>query len=814
MGYLRHGLIAIGLSALIPGCVLAGASGAVAAQAGARSAAGTISTIAGGVGGPARATTVSITGCGVSFHGGSMYIADGPVVRKVDPGDGLTTPAGDGPSFGPPGYGGPATGATFNTCGVAVDNAGNLVIAVQHFRIAVVAAKTGTFYGQAMTAGHIYSVAGTGKPGNSGSGVVATKATLFGPTDVAVDGHGNLVIADSGRHAQPALLRVVAAHSGTFYGQAMRAGRIYTVAGQLTRAGSTGDGHPAVTADLGGFVGAVRVDRAGNLVLADADKERIRVVAVKTGTFYGQAMKAGDIYTVAGDGNYGFSGDGGPATAAELGQPQSVALDAAGNVVIADRDNVRVRVVAESAGTFYGLSMKAGRIYTVAGNGGIGFFGDGGPAVGARLNNPVAVAVDSATGVLAIGDSGNDRVRVVPTRSGTFYGRALKAGHIYTVAGNGKRFYSGDGGPATRAEFSIPDGLAVDRQGNLLVADNGNSTVRVLAAATGTFYGQTMEAGDAYTVAGKGNFGFSPNGTPAIDARLAEPGGVAVDGVGNLVIADTFNNRVRVVPTSSGTFYGRPMTGGDIYTVAGINALGFSGDGGRATKTRLYWPQDATVDGAGNLVIADTNNHRVRVVAESAGTFYGQAMKAGHIYTVAGNGMAGFSGDGGPATSAKLGSPYAVTVDDEGNLVLAAFNSRIRVVAVKTGTFYGQAMQAGDIYTVAGNGANGFSGDGGPATSARLHAPNGVAVDPDGNLLIADSVNNRVRVVAATSATFYGIAMTAGDIYTVAGNGASGFSGDGGPATGARVFFPSGVVPDAGNLVISDGSGRVRMVAG
>jgi trimeric autotransporter adhesin len=257
-----------------------------------------------------------------------------------------------------------------------------------------------------------------------------------------------------------------------------------------------------------------------------------------------------------------------------------------------------------------------------------------------------------------------------------------------------------------------------------------------------------MKAGDAYTVAGKGNFGFSPNGSPAASARLAGPGGVAVDGAGNLVIADTYNNRVRVVATSSATFYGRPMTAGDIYTVAGDNAQGFSGDGGRATRARLYWPQDATVDGAGNLVIADTNDYRVRVVAESAGTFYGQAMKAGHIYTVAGNGMAGFSGDGGPATS------------------------------------------------------------------ARLHSPNGVAVDPGGNLLIADSVNNRVRVVAATSGTFYGVAMTAGDIYTVAGNGMAGFSGDGGPATSARVFFPSGVAPDAGNLVISDGSGRVRMVTG
>src|SRR5262249_21240906 len=143
-----------------------------------------------------------------------------------------------------------------------------------------------------------------------------------------------------------------------------------------------------------------------------------------------------------------------------------------------------------------------------------------------------------------------------------------------------------------------------------------------------------------------------------------------------------------------------------------------------------------------------------------------------------------------------------------------ARSGRMRAVAATTGTFYGRAVQAGDIYAVAGNGANGFSGDGGPATGARLYSPNDVTVDPGGNLLIADASNNQVRVVTATSGTFYKVAMTAGDIYTVAGNGAKEFSGDGGPATSARVLYPNGVIPDAGNLVISDSNGRVRMVTG
>ena len=268
---------------------------------------------------------------------------------------------------------------------------------------------------------------------------------------------------------------------------------------------------------------------------------------------------------------------------------------------------------------------------------------------------------------------------------------------------------------------------------------------------------------------------------------------MAVDGAGNLVIADTDNDRVRVVAASTGTFYGQAMTAGDIYTVAGDGKAGFSGDGGPATSAELDYPDGVAVDGAGNLVIADTGNNRVRVVAASTGTFYGQAMTAGDIYTVAGDGTAGFSGDGGPATSAELNDPAGVAVDGAGNLVIAdTSNNRVRVVAASTGTFYGQAMTAGDIYTVAGDGTGGFSGDGGPATSAELDSPYGVAVDGAGNLVIADTDNNRVRVVAASTGTFYGQAMTAGDIYTVAGDGTSGFSGDGGPATSAELAYPAG----------------------
>jgi hypothetical protein len=232
----------------------------------------------------------------------------------------------------------------------------------------------------------------------------------------------------------------------------------------------------------------------------------------------------------------------------------------------------------------------------------------------------------------------------------------------------------------------------------------------------------------------------------ATSTKLDSPAAVTVDSAGNLVFGD--GNRIRVVATSTGTFYGQVMTAGHVYTVAGIITGGFSGDGGPATSAQLRLPYGTAVDGAGNLLISDLDNGRIRVVAVTTGTFYGRAMIAGDIYTVAGNGQRRFSGDGGPATAASLNFPEGVTVDHAGNVAIADDdNERVRVVAESTGTFYGRAMTAGNIYTVAGRGSQGFSGDGSPATSAELNQPFGVAPDSTGDLLIADIGNNRIRMV-------------------------------------------------------------------
>jgi trimeric autotransporter adhesin len=289
----------------------------------------------------------------------------------------------------------------------------------------------------------------------------------------------------------------------------------------------------------------------------------------------------------------------------------------------------------------------------------------------------------------------------------------------------------------------------------------------------GGFYLSVTDQNRVYRVAADGTLsfvagsstsnGFSGDGGPAVLAQLNNPYGLAVDTVGNLYIADAGSDRIRKVTPA-----------GMISTVAGNGTQGFSGDGGPATSAQLFNPFGIAVDTAGNLYFADMNNNRIRKVTTE-----------GIISTVAGNGTYGFDGDGGPATSAELGFPFGVAVDTAGNLYVAdKGNNCIRAVT-----------PAGVIGTVAGNGNQGFSGDGGLATSAQLNEPYSVAVDTTGNLYIADYYNQRIREVTP-----------AGMIRTVAGNGSN---GDGGPATSAWLYYPSGVAVDAaGNLYIANGSIR------
>jgi trimeric autotransporter adhesin len=285
----------------------------------------------------------------------------------------------------------------------------------------------------------------------------------------------------------------------------------------------------------------------------------------------------------------------------------------------------------------------------------------------------------------------------------------------------------------------------------------------------------TKSTGIITTVAGNGTVGFSGDGGLATSATLRYPSDVFVDVSGNIYIADTWNDRIRMVTKSTGI----------ITTVAGDGPYGFSGDGGLATSATLKYPRDVFVDASGNIYIADTNNHRIRMVTKSTGI----------ITTVAGDGTYGFSGDGGLATSARLYYPQGVFVEASGNIyIVDTKNNRIRMVTKSTGI----------ITTVAGDGSYGFSSDGGLATSARLSRPSGIAIDVSGNIYIADTYNNLIRMVTKST----------GIITTVSGNGTVGFSGDGGLATSSSLNYPYGVAFDAsGNIYIADTyNNRIRMV--
>jgi len=538
----------------------------------------------------------------------------------------------------------------------------------------------------------------------------ATTTTLNDPKGLATDPAGNLYIAEGD------LVRKVDTN-----------GIISTVAGSFTYQGvAGGDGGPATDARISPE--DVAVDTAGNLYIADFFARRIRKVDPD-----------GIITTVAGNGLAGFSGDGGPATSAQINRPAGVAVDSQGNLYIADNENYRVRKV-DTAGT----------ISTFAGTGIRGTSGDGGPATAALLADPRDIAFDE-DGNVFLADTYGYRIRKVDA-----------SGTISTFAGKGQYGNGGDGGPATEAQMLAFD-LAFDGAGNLYFADSWLDKVRRID-------GQ----GVVTTVAGNGFTHFRGDGGPALDAQVHGIQRVAIDPVsGSLVFADSGSMRVRTID-AAGTVstiyvgpgfdfwlfsglaydpYGNLYVGehgrirridrnGTVTVVAGTGESGFSGDGGLATNAKIKVASSLTFDRAGNLYFNDRDNGRIRKVST-----------LGIISTVAGSGVDGFSGDGGPASAAKIWPWYGadVAVDDGGNLYLAdSYNDRIRKVD-----------PSGTITSVG---------------AGQVKFPTGMTFDGAGNLFVASAADHKVG------------RMTPGGAWsTVAGNGSYGFGGEGGAATSAEL---------------------------
>ncbi len=665
----------------------------------------------------------------------------------------ITTIAGTDwlfPGDGKPAINAPLGGST--GMNVAVDRNGNYYIADTDNAMIMRVGGDGV----------VHVIAGNGVVFFSGDGGPGNAASLTIPLGVAVDTTGNVFIADlAGR------VRMV-----------NPAGIISTVAGDGTGLFS-GDGGPATKAGIS--PSSVAVDSSGAVYVLDSDAQRVR-----------KFTPGGNISTVAGNGRSGYTGDGGQAVNATLQSPKAIAVDSAGNLYIADTANGVIRKVNTNGiistfagggfaiddgipalatglipisvgvdssnnvyiGDFFTSTVRVvtsdGTIHTVAGTPFVtAFSGDEGPALKASINVPTGIAVD-APGIVYIADSFNDRIRTV-TRDGI----------IHTAAGNGQFRTSGDGGPAVSAALFLPTGVTPDKRGNIFIAEQQRNRVRRVAPD-----------GTISNFAGTAQSGYSGDGGAATNATLFYPTSVAVDASNNVFISDTLNSVIRRVDANSGI----------ISTIAGTGVIGFSGDGGNARNAKLAGPLGIAFDRTGNLFIAEFQGNRIRMVTP-----------AGIISTVAGNGTAGFSGDNGPATAAKMSTPTGVAVDSDGNVFFSdRDNQRIR-----------RFKPGGNITTIAGSGQRGFSGDGGKAVNAALNTPTGLTTDAAGSLYISDAENSRIRKVTAD-----------GNINTVVGSQFAGYGGDGGPPASANLAGPNDLAFDsAGNLFIADEfNHRIRAV--
>jgi hypothetical protein len=642
---------------------------------------------------------------------------------------------------------------------------------------------------QALVAQYAISTLAGGGPNN----LTALNSSIGYPGSIAFDSSGNTYIADSFSS------RVFEIDSS---------GNLAVVAGNGT-SGYSGDGGPATRATLN-KPESVFVDGSGNIFIADTDNCLIREVS------------GGTITTVAGNAAIpnpcGYSGDGGPATSAQLYDPYGVFVDGSGNIFIADTDNCLIREVS------------GGIITTVAGSAGVscGYSGDNGPATSATLDEPQGVFV--ASGNIFVADTDNNLIRVVNTGAAAVVvnGVSIPAGYIETVAGT---YYvsedgascgyltgnSGYGGPALSAELCLPGGVFVDGSGNLFIADTDDFVIGEVPASS-----VVASVNISATVGTVGSSGYSPNGTAANSALLNYPSGVNVDGSGDIFIADTDNFVIREVAAASS-----PV----IQTTIGNNTLAYSGDGDPALDAELYTPGSVATDSAGNIYIADTSNSLIRVVntGTTAISIAGVTIQPGDIQTVAGSYYVSallnpceYTGDGGAATSAQLCNPGGVFVDSSGNIYIADTQNNV-IRAVNPNAPGGAAITvatvniaAGDIATVAGNGmlcnpdTPTTCGDGGAAINAELNTPNGVFVDGAGNIFITDSGDFVIREVAASSGN---ISTVAGDYVQCTEDSAP--CGDGGPATSANLNFPQGVFVDASeDIFIADTfDNRIREVA-
>jgi len=781
----------------------------------------------------------------------------------------ITTIAGSKRLSGNTGNGGLATLATLNQPHkVRLDRAGNIFITDRfNHQIRKIDNK-----------GNINIFAGTGEAGYSGDGGPANQAKLNGPTDMALDSQGNWLILD-GNNSNNSVVRQVTSEGIISSLNSNKLGRVVGAAidtqDKLYVTDIFRDSVFTKTPSDDGFLNhpgdsiiAVPKDVAIN------SKGEVFVVSNTQSAVF--QLTETNSFIVVGGTKIGFSGDNGPAIDAHLSVPEGIAFDSEDNLYIADTGNHVIRKVDTN-----------GIIHTIAGTPGkksSSFLdlGDGGLALEATLNTPSGVEVDD-DGIIYVADTQNNMIRRIAAAGAGSNSRsnftltpllnpaelAVNTNHNFTVhwdqggtaesaaiinvfahpgtvnqttlttdssgnahftllsttQGRGRVTVSAaNGGPSLQYRFVYGEGpsiLLVDKQGDgsgrivssaglsgkgidcgeqcsesypeasqvtvQAIADAGSRFIGWRGVCTGIFSKQTLTIGNVdqctahfsllsapiTTIAGSNLKGDSVDNGAAIAAQFKLIAGLAVDKSGNIYITDAASHRVRKVDSS-----------GRITAFAGTGIAGFSGDGRSAQLAQLNFPNDVAVDDTGNVYIADTNNHRIRGVDLQ-----------GNIFTLAGTGVAGFSGDGGTGNQAQLNRPIGISPTKEGGLLIADFNNhRIRLLSSDL-----------IINTVAGNGTAAYSGDGGLALNASLNTPTHAIQDSEGNIFIADYSNHRIRGVTA-----------AGIIVTLAGTGTAGFSGDGNYAELANLNYPVSLQLDPRGLlfVVDSLNHRIRQIDG
>lgn len=761
-----------------------------------------VATLAGGgsalpgTDGPAKDARFNTATSLVVDGNDNIYVTDAGDhrVRKITPAGNITTIAGTGMA-GFSGDGGLATAATLNApSAIRLDKAGNIYISdYNNYRIRKITPD-----------GIINTVVGSGiraqggdTNANIGEGVPALQAKLYGVVSLKFDPQGNLYFADNWRvrrvNASDGLIRTYAGtgQNGPVGGDGGKAseavlwavsdmetddkGNLYTAEvffmrkvdsnGIINRFAGNGfynnggvcDPYPAGAPALNTciIVGSITRDPSGDLIFSD-----YRLIS--------RIDSAGRLYPLAGNGNSNIYFNG----------VRAIASDKVGTIYYLEDNRVRkllptssdpvspqleiTEPVANATVTSPYLTLRG----TASDNAGIAQLSWKNDRGGSSSTTSTASSwqflnVFLQPGANTISVTVWDAVGNATTKSVTVIYNPPNT--LRTAAGTRAQGFNLESGAGTSVQLNLPKTVAVDNAGNLYIADTSNHRIR-----------KVTRSGLISTVAGSGQLGSSGDGGLAINAAMNEPNGVVADGTGNLYISDTNNHRIRKVNSA-----------GIITTIAGLGLPGFGGDGGAGTQALFNTPVGLVLDTAGNLLIADGGNHRVRKLNLSTGI----------ITTMAGNGY-GFGGDGGQAMQAQLNFPTGVALDQNGNLYIAeTSNHQVRKVT-----------PAGVISCYAGAGTRGFSGDGGQATAAQFNAPGGLTVDAAGNLYVTDQGNHRVRKVASD-----------GMITTVAGTGnaTSQTSDEGGLATNAALNAPAGVAVDgAGNLFIADtGNHRVVVVA-